>query len=155
MRRRWTMSAIAVCAPPQHGRPWPSARNGSNVPAPRTDRSTRWSIDADAEPRSRRPPPARGFHRRPADTAECHSAEGRTIDREFKSAAELKGELNWAESVLLGADATGRIAFDDPVPAEAATAQCCNWDVSVCCSPNDDAVVRAAIMHVADRWDLA
>jgi hypothetical protein len=81
--------------------------------------------------------------------------EAQTIEREFKSAAELKGELDWAVSVLLSADATGRIAFDEPVLAEAATAQCCNWDVSVCCSPNDDAVVRTAIMHVADRWDLA
>jgi len=67
----------------------------------------------------------------------------------------LKVELDWAVSVLLGADATGRIAFDDPVPAAAAIVQCCNWDVSVCCSPSDDDVVRAAIMHVADRWDLA
>jgi hypothetical protein len=102
------------------------------------------------EPRSRRPPPARGCHRAPTD-----ATGGQTIEREFKSAAELKGELDWAVSVLLGEDAVGRIAFDEPVPAEAATAQCCNWDVSVCCSPNDDDVVQTAIMHVADRWDLA
>lgn len=104
-------------------------------------------------------PPARGFHRTfhrtPADTTECHSAEGQAIEREFKSAAELKGELDWAISVLLGADITGRIAFEEPVLAEAATAQNCNWDVTVCCSPDDDDVVRAAILHVADRWDLA
>jgi len=67
----------------------------------------------------------------------------------------LKGELDWAASVLLGADATRRIAFQEPVLAEAVMAQCCNWDVTVCCSPDDDDVVQAAIMHVADRWDLA
>jgi hypothetical protein len=100
-------------------------------------------------------PPDSGCHRTPADRAECHSAEGQTIEREFKSAAELKGELDWATSVLLGADATGRIVFDEPLLAAAATAQYCNWDVAVCCSPEDDDVVQAAIMHVADRWDLA
>ena len=57
--------------------------------------------------------------------------------------------------MLLGTDAGDRIAFDEPVVAEAATAQFCNWDVTVCCSPDDDEVVQAAIMHVADRWDLA
>jgi hypothetical protein len=72
----------------------------------------------------------------------------------------LKGELDWAVSVLLGADASGRIAFHEPVEVGAATAhsatgQFCNWDVTVCCSPDDDEVVQAAIMHVADRWDLA
>jgi hypothetical protein len=67
----------------------------------------------------------------------------------------LKRELAWAASALLGADVTGRIAFEEPVPAVAATAQCCNWDVAVCCSPDDDHIVEAAILHVADRWDLA
>jgi hypothetical protein len=66
----------------------------------------------------------------------------------------LKGELDWAVSVLLGADVTGRIAFHEPVLADAVKAQCCNWDVTVCCSPDDDDVVQVAIMHVADRWDL-
>jgi len=156
MRRSWTMSAIAACGLRRHGKPWPNARNGSNAPAPRTDRSTRWSIDADAEPRSRRQSArsAAAIAHRPIGP-NAISAEGQTIEREFKSAAELKGELDWALTVLLSADVTGRIAFDEPVPAQAATAQCCNWDVTVCCSPDDDDVVQAAIMHVADRWDLA
>jgi len=98
---------------------------------------------------------ARGFRRSPADPIQGQSANGRTILREFKSAAELKTELDWAISVLLGADVTGRIVFDEPFPAQPATAQCCNWDVTVSCSPDDDNVVRAAIRHVADRWDLA
>jgi hypothetical protein len=100
-------------------------------------------------------PPARGFRHIPADTTECHSAEGQTIERELKSAAELKGELDWAISVLLGADVAGRIAFDEPILVPAATAQYCNWDVNVCCSPDDDDMVQTAIRHVADRWDLA
>lgn len=67
----------------------------------------------------------------------------------------MKGELDWAVSVLLGADASDRIAFHEPVEVGAAIAHFCNWDVTVCCSPDDDAVVETAIMHVADRWDLA
>ena len=57
--------------------------------------------------------------------------------------------------MLLGADVSDRIAFQEPVEVEGTNGQFCNWDVTVCCSPDDDAIVRAAIMHVADRWDLA
>jgi len=57
--------------------------------------------------------------------------------------------------VLLDADVPDRIVFDEPVLAQAASAQCCNWDVTVCCSPDDDDLVQAAILHVADRWNLA
>lgn len=57
--------------------------------------------------------------------------------------------------MLLGADVSDRIAFQEPVVVGDGTAQFCNWDVTVCCSPDDDEVVQAAIMHVADRWDLA
>ena len=57
--------------------------------------------------------------------------------------------------MLLDADVPDRIVFDEPVLAQAASAQCCNWDVTVCCSPDDDDLVQAAILHVADRWNLA
>ena len=77
------------------------------------------------------------------------------IARELKSATELKGELDWAVSVLLGGDASTRIAFHEPVVVDGEAARFCNWDVTVCCSPEDDEIVQTAIMHVADRWDLA
>jgi hypothetical protein len=113
-------------------------------------------LTPDAEPRSRRQSArsAASIIHWPIEP-NAIPAERLTIEREFKSAAELKGELDWAVSVLLGADISGRIAFDEPVFAEAMTAQYCNWDVTVCCSPDDDDVVQSAIMHVADRWDLA
>jgi hypothetical protein len=77
------------------------------------------------------------------------------VDRESKPAAALKDELDWAASILLGEDSRQRIAFDEPVVAAGEDARFCNWDVTVCCAPEDDGVVRSAIMHVADRWDLA
>jgi hypothetical protein len=79
----------------------------------------------------------------------------RTTDRDAKSAAELKQELAWAASVLLGADASKRIEFHEPMAAADDAGQFCNWDVTVSCGPEDDEIVQAAIRHVAERWNLA
>jgi len=79
----------------------------------------------------------------------------RTAVRQTKSAAELRQELDWAASVLLGADARTRIAFHEPTAVSGNAAQLCNWDVTVSCSPADDPIVQAAILHVAERWNLS
>ena len=76
-------------------------------------------------------------------------------DRDVKSAAELKEELDWAMAVLLGAGSRDRVEFHEPIAAPDDAVSFCNWDVTVCCSPDDDEIVRTAITHVAERWNLA
>ncbi len=74
----------------------------------------------------------------------------------LKTAEELCAELEWAAHTLTGDASGARILFalptlashDQPNPEY-------NWDVEVSCRPDQDEAAQAAIVHVANKWNLA
>ena len=73
-----------------------------------------------------------------------------------KSAEDLRAELEWAAQVLTGDASSDRVLFALPTPARVGDAALdYNWDVEVSCRPDQDEAVQAAIVHVAEKWNLA
>lgn len=73
----------------------------------------------------------------------------------FRTAREIRAELDWAAQVLTRDDSPSRITFALPEPiAVGKREQAYTWDVLVRCRPDQDAAAQAAITYVADKWDL-
>jgi len=80
----------------------------------------------------------------------------RSPPKAVKSAEELRAELEWAVQVLTGDASADRVVFALPTPASDVDAsEDFNWDVDVSCRPDQDEAVQAAIVHVAEKWNLA
>jgi len=79
----------------------------------------------------------------------------RSPPKPAKSAEELRAELEWAVQVLTGDASADRVVFALPTPASVDASLDYNWDVEVSCRPDQDEAVQAAIVHVAEKWNLA